>query len=218
MTEASVYQPPRASPTTLGIVILLHGVALGALALAKMDMPIKPIFTPIDIFPVHPKPIPEPNPPEQKPVPHQPVETVERIIQTPPPPHEQQVLTRPEATPQEARPIELATVIEPPRHQQIIATPVRREAQIDPRSELKPPYPASEQRMGTEGTVTIRVLIGADGRVKSAEKMRATNDIFYQATLRHALRNWRFKPATLDGRPIESSKVMTLHFELNDDA
>jgi protein TonB len=71
--------------------------------------------------------------------------------------------------------------------------------------------------MGTEGIVTLRVLIGPDGRVKSAEKVRATNDIFYQATLRHALRNWRFRPATLDGRPIESSKVMSLHFELNDD-
>jgi hypothetical protein len=28
------------------------------------------------------------------------------------------------------------------------------------------------------------------------------------------LRNWRFKPATLDGRPIETSKVMTVHFAL----
>jgi protein TonB len=83
---------------------------------------------------------------------------------------------------------------------------------------LKPPYPASQQRLGAEGVVTLRVLIGADGRVKSAEKLRATNDDFYQATLRHVLRNWRFKPATLDGRPIESSKVMTLHFELNEDA
>ena len=218
MTEANVYQPPRASPTTLGMVILLHGTVLGALVLAKMEMPQKEIFKPIDTYPVRPQPIPEPNPPEDlKPAPNQRVETVERIIETPPPP-EREVFTRPEPTPQEAEPTQLATVIDPPRERQVIATPVRREARIDPRSELKPPDPASEQRMGTEGVVTIRVLIGADGKVKSAEKMRATNDIFYQATVRHALRNWRFKPATLDGRPIESSKVMTLHFELNDDA
>lgn len=218
MTQANVYQPPRASPTTLGVVILLHGAVLGALVLARMEMPQKPDFKPIDTYRVPPEPIPEPNPPEAiKPAPSQRVETVERIVETFPP-REQEVFARPEPTPREAEPTRLATIIEPPRQQQTITTPVRREARIDPRSELKPPYPASEQRMGTEGQVTICVLIGADGRVKSAEKMRATNDVFYQATVRHALRNWRFKPATLDGRPIESSKVMTLHFELNDDA
>jgi len=218
MTQTAVYQSPGASPTTLGIVILLHGAVLGALILAKMEMPQKPDFTPIETYPVRVKPIPEPNPPEDiKPAPKQRVETVERIVETLPPP-EREIFYKPETTPRDAEPTRLATIIEPPRHQPIITTPVRREARIDPRSELKPPYPASEQRMGTEGQVTIRVLIGADGRVKSAEKMRATNDVFYQATVRHALRNWRFKPATLDGRPIESSKVMTLHFELNDDA
>src|SRR4051812_47858909 len=105
MTEATVYQPPRASPTTLGIVILLHGAVLGALALAKMDMPLKTIFTPIDTYPVHPDPIPEPNPPDDiKPAPNQPVESIPRIVQTPPQ-HPQEIVTRPEATPQEARPI-----------------------------------------------------------------------------------------------------------------
>ena len=64
----------------------------------------------------------------------------------------------------------------------------------------------------------MRVRIGPDGRVKSAEKIRATHDDFFRATLQHALRNWRFKPATVDGRPIESSKVMTLHFTLDGEA
>jgi len=218
MTEVTVYQPPRPSPTTMGIVILLHGAVLGALVLAKMEVPQKPDFTPIDTYPVRVKPIPEPNPPEDiKPAPRQRIETVEPIVETPPPPAEK-TFTWSERTPREAEPIRLATVIDLPKPEPFTAAPVRREARIDPRSELKPPYPASEQRMGTEGVVTIRVLIGADGKVKGAEKMSATNDIFYQATVRHALRNWRFKPATLDGRPIESSKVMTLHFELDGDA
>lgn len=218
MTEVTVYQPPRASPTTLGIVILLHGAVLGALVLAKMEMPPKKIFTELDTYRVPPEPIPDPNPPEvKKPAPNQQIETVERIIQTPPPPQREEIFTRSEPTPVEAEPIWLAS-IDPPKREPVFTTPVRREARIDPRSELKPLYPASEQRMGNEGVVTIRVLIGADGKVKGAEKLRATNDIFYQATVRHALRNWKFKPATLDGRPIESSKVMTLHFELDGDA
>jgi protein TonB len=62
--------------------------------------------------------------------------------------------------------------------------------------------------------VTIRVLIGTDGRVKAVEKVRTASDAFFRATESQALRHWRFKPATLDGKPVESSKVMTVHFRL----
>jgi protein TonB len=58
------------------------------------------------------------------------------------------------------------------------------------------------------------VLIGADGRVKAVEKLRATSDAFFRATEQQALRHWRFKPATVDGRPVEARKVMTVHFQL----
>lgn len=81
-------------------------------------------------------------------------------------------------------------------------------------SELQPPYPASEQRAENEGSVTVRILIGTDGRVKSVEKVRGASDAFFRATEQQALRHWRFKPATVDGRPVESRKVMTVHFRL----
>jgi protein TonB len=42
----------------------------------------------------------------------------------------------------------------------------------------------------------------------------ATSDAFWQATQRHALSRWRFKPATVDGRPVESSKVLSIRFQL----
>ena len=61
----------------------------------------------------------------------------------------------------------------------------------------------------------IRVTIGADGRVKSAERVSATSDAFWRATERHALARWRFRPATLDGRPIESRKVITVDFRID---
>ena len=93
--------------------------------------------------------------------------------------------------------------------------PVRKDARIDPRSALQPPYPASEQRMGAEGIVSIRVLIGPDGRVKAAEKVKATSDAFYQATLRHALRNWRFSRRPSTGGRWRASKLMVVRFEMN---
>jgi protein TonB len=218
MTQACIYQPPRASPTTLGIVILLHGVALGALALARMDVVVHRPDPPIHVIDVPIEHIPKVIPPDPaKPLPPQEIDHFKPVVPTPPPPSNDNGFKQPETHYTDPGPTKPEPWVEPVR-QPPIETPVRREAAIDPHSELKPPYPASEQRMGTEGSVTLRVLIGPDGRVRSAEKVRATNDAFYQATLRHALRNWRFKPATVDGRPIESSKVMTVHFSLDGDA
>lgn len=221
MTEAGSYQPRHQSPTALTMVVLLHGAALAALAMAKMDMPVPEIFDPTEVELIKLKPVPDEIPPEPiKDVKPRQIERIERIVPVPQPPE-----ARPELTfnridkPIESVPEPTFTRVEPqpepkpePR-----PDPVRRDAQIDPRSELKPPYPSNEQRMGVEGSVTVRVTIGPDGKVKGAQKVRATNDAFFQATLRHALRNWRFKPATVDGRPIESSKVMTLHFSLEGD-
>jgi len=215
MTEAGFYQPRSASPTTLAVVVALHGAALTALALAKMDViHIPKAPTTIVDFIDETKP-PPPVPPEPMVQQHQ-KSVIDQVIPivTPAKTGDEQV---------DRSEIKTATAdltpgptIEPVRPPPITLTPpVRKEAQIDPRSELKPPYPASEQRSGTEGIVTVRVLIGADGRVKSAEKVRATNDAFFLAAQRHALRSWRFKPATVDGRPVESSKLMTLHFELD---
>jgi protein TonB len=62
----------------------------------------------------------------------------------------------------------------------------------------------------------IRVTVGPDGRVKSAEKVRATTDAFYEATERHARARWRFRPATVDGRPVEARKTLTVEFRLDD--
>jgi len=95
------------------------------------------------------------------------------------------------------------------------ADPVRRGAQMLASSALQPSYPASEERAQNEGSVTIRILIGTDGRVKAVTRIKAASDAFFRATESQALRHWRFKPATVDGKPVESTKVMTVHFRLN---
>jgi protein TonB len=93
--------------------------------------------------------------------------------------------------------------------------PVRVEARLRS-GDLQPPYPASEEKLEREGKVTIRVTIGTDGRVKAAERVSAASEAFYAATERHALRSWRFSPAMVDGRPVESTKVLTVSFRLDD--
>jgi len=213
-------QKPR-SPTGLAIVVVAHAAVLSALAMSKMDMPIKEVFGTIEVIPIEIPKDPPPLPPEPDIEPR--VEPQHRSVILPPDP-----IVRTEVEPAyrvpKQEPVELTfvntkpgpIVVEPPPPPpRPLPDPVKMEARLDPRSELLPPYPPEEQRAEREGTVTIRVFIGADGRVKRAEKVAAASDAFWRETQRHALRNWRFKPATVDGKPVESSKVMTVRFVLD---
>lgn len=104
------------------------------------------------------------------------------------------------------------TIIDPPKD------PVLTEALPDPKAmrDFQPNYPPSMQRAQEEGKVTVRVRIGADGRVLAVEKLFATNDDFWAVTERQALRKWRFRPATRDGVAVEGLKIMTVHFKLDE--
>jgi protein TonB len=212
-------QKPR-SPGSLTIVIALHGAAIAALMLAKMEY-VRPPTVITGAYNVKPD---EPPPPEKI----EPVETKQQQVKsridtvTPvirPLVFNDIVITEPKPTEPvtfDPRPIGPVTIdppadpAPPPK-----ADPVRKEAQIDPRSRLQPAYPPSEERAEVTGSVTVIVTIGTDGRVKDVEKVRAASEAFYRATEQQALRHWRFKPATLDGKPIESRKTMTVHFQLD---
>ncbi|AJP73556.1 energy transducer TonB [Sphingomonas hengshuiensis] len=103
------------------------------------------------------------------------------------------------------------TVLDPPPP----LPPLVNSAQ-DPRylKDFQPAYPAAELRAERNGTVSVRVLIGTDGRVKDVRELAATSPAFFEATRRQALAKWRFKPATRGGVPEESWKVMNVRFEL----
>ena len=217
MPEGGFFEARRASPTSLGIVILIHGVASTALAMSKMEMPAIVDYGPTDIYNVPETPEPPPVPPEKKTeeLPTERVTYREPLVRLPVDNKtdiEAEITLDPPRYDPSPRP---AGEVSPPPKPLPVPEPVRTEAQIDPRSELQPPYPASEERAGNEGKVSIRITIGADGRVKSAEKVSAASDAFYRATERHALRHWRFRPATVDGKPVESRKVVTVVFRLS---
>ena len=108
----------------------------------------------------------------------------------------------------------VAPVYDPPK-----PDPVLRGADVDPRyfRDFQPSYPAEERRAGTEGVVTIRVLIGVDGRVRQVERVAAASEAFWRVTEQRALAKWRFRAATRDGIPYESWKTMTVRFRLEAD-
>lgn len=219
MSEAGFFEQRRASPTGFAMVVAMHAAAIGAVLLIKGPTIIPPTYMPTSISWI----TEDETPPEVRP----------QLPDTPVPPRQRTVLDRPpqvvdttdraasstsevsDPGPTWLPPGDIDTIpADPPP----VPDPVRREAQIDRRyaAAFQPPYPTSEQRAQHEGTVRIRVTIGTDGRVRAVERVSATNDAFWAVAERQALRHWRFRPATVDGRPVESTKIMTLHFRLAD--
>lgn len=219
MTEAGFFQQKRSSPTGFALVVMLHVGVLGAVMLAKGPAFIRPFHPPTKITFIEPPRDPDPIPPA--PQPENPRPRQETVIDTfrPIVPRESTdivVDTRPvdpqppfngTGTDTGTRPAD------PP-----VPPPVRRAAEIDPRfaAALQPPYPPAELRAERSGVVRLRVTIGTDGRVIRVERLSATSDAFWAVAERQALNRWRFRPATLDGRPVESTKDMTLRFRIED--
>lgn len=215
MTGTGFFEQKTVRPGGLALVICMHAAVFAALVLVKtsVEAGVLPITRVFDVPLPRPK---EETPPEpQRQPPQQPtsLDTVRPIVDTdvPRPTVPDPPMPPLPPIPETGREIALAdgTPDLPP-------PPVRIEAQVDPRyaGDLQPPYPPSEESAQREGVVRVRITIGADGRVKAVARLSATSDAFWRATERHALARWRFRPATLDGRPIESSKVMNLYFRI----
>jgi len=60
--------------------------------------------------------------------------------------------------------------------------------------------------------VKIDALIGADGRV-STMKVIGGPALLHQSAS-DAVRGWKYKPATLNGQPVEMHLVVTVQFRL----
>jgi protein TonB len=65
----------------------------------------------------------------------------------------------------------------------------------------KPVYPALSKRLGEQGKVVIRVLIGTDGSPQKAEVQQSSGfDRLDQAAM-HTVLSWRFVPGKRGGVP-----------------
>lgn len=65
----------------------------------------------------------------------------------------------------------------------------------------KPPYPALSKRMGEQGKVVVRTLIGTDGQAQEVQLAQSSGfERLDQAAL-NAARQWRYVPGKRDGVP-----------------
>ena len=76
-------------------------------------------------------------------------------------------------------------------------------------------YPEEARLSGLTGTVGVRIVVGTDGRVISAEVLQSAGHGFDEAAL-EAARKLRFEPATREGRPVAVQLDYEVRFELPD--
>ena len=83
--------------------------------------------------------------------------------------------------------------------------------------DMKPPvYPPRCLRMGIEGTVRLRVLVGEDGRPQDAAVRTSSGDAGLDQAALDAVRSWRFEPAKRDGVPLRAWCIVPITFSLED--
>jgi TonB family protein len=76
----------------------------------------------------------------------------------------------------------------------------------------EPEYPEEARRQGIQGPVVLEVRIGRDGAVQNVTLISG-QEILGKAAIA-AVKQWRFKPRYLQGRPAEMQTRVTLNFRL----
>lgn len=89
-------------------------------------------------------------------------------------------------------------------------------AQIEYVEAPLPPYPPLALRRGWEGTVTLRVLVGTDGRPERVEIAQGSgHSALDRSASKHVLEHWRFAPAMRDGRAVPAWALVPIDFKLD---
>lgn len=221
MTEGALYQPRRTNRTALAVVVLMHGAALTALALAKGEV-IGDTITRIKVVNIKEKepPPPEPVKPVEKAVtpPKTVITHVPPIVDMPPrpaltaveplPPIPQVVVPQPGPAPAiriEPPAAPAAKKIEPARARANLASYVSDED-----------YPSSAVRNEEQGTTRFRLAVGADGKVKECTVTSSSgSSALDSTTCRLMKQRAKFTPATgSDGQPTSDTVASAIRWVL----
>jgi protein TonB len=200
------------SPSTLLIVIGLHAAVLAAVMSAKMDLPDRILNSPIGV-----ELIPQPKPPEAKPQTNHSVRPQTSQID-----HTTSIIPiKLDGVPvtMDDNKVDPGPIVGPPILTNSDPPPVelaRSDARLlTPAWDLKPPYPASKIASEEEAVLQLRITIDERGRVIAVEPLGRVDPAFLDSARRHLLAHWRYKPAIEGGRPVTSSMVIRLRFQLD---
>ena len=76
---------------------------------------------------------------------------------------------------------------------------------------VDPEYPAAARASGQRGSVVLQVFIGRDGTVQEAKFLQGSL-VFARAAI-DAVKQWHFRPYSMNGRPVSVQSVITLKFQ-----
>ena len=93
-----------------------------------------------------------------------------------------------------------------------IALPEDADAPVPVKGNVVPVYPQEARSTGKTGTVILKVVILADGRVTDVKVMRG-DEPFVSAALT-AVKTWKFEPARYKGQPITVYRIIQIPFKL----
>jgi protein TonB len=99
----------------------------------------------------------------------------------------------------------------PPATERRKVSELRQMAQLINR--MQPEYPKLAIQMRREGRVELHAIIATDGAIESLEVISG-DPFFFQSALA-AVRQWRYRPTILNGRPIEVDTHITVIYTLN---
>lgn len=203
----------KASPTTLALIVAGHAGLILAVLSSKMDLATGIRATPPEIYnvplPKDPPPVPpEPRQPEMPPSRELPFDRVLPVVPVP-----DLRPADPYIPPQNPAPDIGAQPLPTPDVPKSVVRVGPKAA--TPEGALRPPYPEAKRRLAQEAVLRLRLSIDERGRVRSVEPLGAADPMFLASARTHLIRNWRYAPAMEGGRPVASSIVITLRFELD---
>src|SRR5579864_7087748 len=79
--------------------------------------------------------------------------------------------------------------------------------------QAKPEYPEDAKSRGMEGDVVLRAVILMDGSVGGLGSIASPDPSLTKAAM-NAVRQWRYEPSLLNGKPMETVTTITVNFQL----
>lgn len=223
----SLAPPPdetRLVAACLAASVALHGAALAISPLVRHTQELEP---PRVLSVVLPEPAPAaqetppPTPPRPAAAPPRP-KAPPRVAPVPEPRAE---APRVAPAPAETSPAPPATTA--PANEEAPAAPSRPVVAAAAREPSTPPdfraaylrnpppgYPAAARRNGEEGTVTLRVLVSAEGAPREVALERSSGSSLLDAAALATVKTWRFSPARRGGEAQEAWVLVPIVFRL----
>ena len=81
--------------------------------------------------------------------------------------------------------------------------------------DVRPVYPVSMREAGREGSVPLEAIIGQDGNVSSVRVVSAEVHPDFAIAAVDAVRQWKFSPTLLNGKPVEVVMSVKIDFKLD---